>query len=109
MVLWAAFMGYYDPLELLSMLTRNTYGDLSNPASTIEMIHQLSNEFLLVAVLQAGVLRCTSERRVWKVFLVCLLLADAVHLFNLGTVGIGLSEGALVGMAAIRVAFLLSQ
>lgn len=109
MVLWAAFMGYYNPLELLSMLTRKTYGNLSTPDATIEMIHQLANEYLLVAVLQAGILRCTSEDGVWRVFLGCLLLADAVHLFNLGTVGIGLSEGVLIGMAVIRVTFLLGQ
>ena len=108
MVTWAAFMGYYKPLELLSMLTRKTH-DLKQPAPTIQMIHQLSNEYLLVAVLQATVLRCTSERRVWKCFLACLLLADWVHFLNLGldSIGFGLSEGVLIGMGMVRVLFLL--
>lgn len=57
------------------------------PLSTSIAMTQLANLYLGVAILEASVLRATSDVKVWRVFLVGLLLADLGHLYSVWPVG----------------------
>lgn len=57
------------------------------PISTSIVLTQLANLYLGLAVLEASVLRATSDIKVWKVFIIGLLLADIGHLYSVLPVG----------------------
>ena len=59
----------------------------SVPVSTSIAMTQLANLYLGLAMLEAFVLRATSEWAVWRTFIVVLLLADAGHLYSVAPVG----------------------
>lgn len=48
---------------------------------------QLANLYLGLGLLEALVLRATSELRVWRTFLFVLLVADIGHLYSVAAVG----------------------
>jgi hypothetical protein len=57
------------------------------PISTSIVLTQLANLYMGFAVLEACVLRATSDIKVWKVFIIGLLLADIGHLYSVLPVG----------------------
>lgn len=48
---------------------------------------QLANLYLGLAMLEATVLRATTDRAVWNRLLLCLLVADFGHLYSVRAVG----------------------
>lgn len=50
------------------------------PISTSIVMSQLANLYVRLAFLEASVLRATADIKVWKTFLIGLLLADLEHL-----------------------------
>ncbi|KAH7402355.1 hypothetical protein DE146DRAFT_610629 [Phaeosphaeria sp. MPI-PUGE-AT-0046c] len=59
------------------------------PISTSIVLSQLANLYLGLGLLEACVLRATSDRHVWRTFLAILLLADFGHLYSVAPVGRG--------------------
>jgi hypothetical protein len=92
---------YVEPLSILTgavyaAFFQSLYLDLTHaasapgtsvPISTSIVMTQLANLYLGLAFLEALVLRATSDVKVWKVFLVGLLLADFGHLYSVLPVG----------------------
>ena len=58
----------------------NPDGDI--PLVTRIILTQLANLYLLFAINEALVLRCTGDLRVWRTLLLSLLLADLGHLYS---------------------------
>lgn len=57
------------------------------PMSTSIVLTQLANLYLLLSINEALVLRATADLRVWKPFLLGLLIADLGHLYSVRQVG----------------------
>jgi hypothetical protein len=94
---------YLEPLSILTgavyaAFFQSVYLDLTHaasapgpsasvPISTSIVMTQLANLYLGLAFLEASVLRATDDVKVWKVFLIGLLLADVGHLYSVLPVG----------------------
>lgn len=59
------------------------------PISTSIVLSQLANLYLGLGLIEACVLRATSDPAVWRTFLAILLLADFGHLYSVAPVGRG--------------------
>lgn len=95
------FFLYIEPLSTIvgayySSLQQQTYLDLTHalsspqtgiPVSTQIVLAQLSNLYFCFALNEALVLRASSDLRVWRTLLVCLLIADFGHLYSVHAVG----------------------
>ncbi|GAP88480.1 putative NADP-dependent alcohol dehydrogenase-like protein [Rosellinia necatrix] len=57
------------------------------PAGTSVALSQLANLYVLFALNEALVLRCTGDLTVWRVLLLVLLVADLGHLLSLAALG----------------------
>jgi hypothetical protein len=60
---------------------------LSVPLSTSIVLSQLANMYLGLGLLEASVLRATSELKVWRTLLTIMLLADIGHLYSVAPLG----------------------
>jgi hypothetical protein len=92
---------YVEPVSIFTgavyaHLLQATYLDLTHaasapglsvPISTRIVLSQLANLYLGLGLLEAFVLRATSDLKVWRVFLAILLLADVGHLYSVAPVG----------------------
>lgn len=95
------FFLYIEPIATVvgayySALQQQTYLDLTHatsspangiPISTQIVLTQLSNLYLCVAINEALVLRATSDLKVWRTLLICLLIADFGHLYSVNVAG----------------------
>ncbi|KAM0803407.1 hypothetical protein BDR22DRAFT_801674 [Usnea florida] len=79
-----------------SSLQQQTYLDLTHapsspptgiPTSTHIILLQLSNLYFCFALNEALVLRASSDLKVWRTLLLCLLIADVGHLYSVNAVG----------------------
>ena len=61
---------------------------LAIPLSTLIALRQLGNLYACFALSEALVLRSTSDIRVWRAFLICLLIADFGHLATVYPLGV---------------------
>ena len=59
----------------------------SVPISTSIVMTQLANLYLGLTILEACVLRATSHVKVWRTFIIALLIADVGHLYSVAPVG----------------------
>jgi hypothetical protein len=57
------------------------------PISTQIVMTQLANLYLGLGILEASVLRATSDVKVWRAFIIGLLIADVGHLYSVAPVG----------------------
>ncbi|KAF2125883.1 hypothetical protein P153DRAFT_369883 [Dothidotthia symphoricarpi CBS 119687] len=57
------------------------------PISTSIVLTQLANLYLGLAILEASILRASSDVKVWKTFIIALLVADVGHLYSVRLVG----------------------
>ncbi|KAL1843535.1 hypothetical protein VTJ49DRAFT_1128 [Mycothermus thermophilus] len=86
----ATFTGAY-----YAFLGQQTYLDLTHAASSPSPIplgtsiamSQLANLYFAFALSEAVVLRSTSDLRVWRAVLFCLLVADFGHLYTVSPLG----------------------
>ena len=58
------------------------------PMGTSIVLSQLANMYLFFALVEALVLRATSDIRVWKTLLFCLLIGDFGHLYSVHQLGL---------------------
>ncbi|KAK4986251.1 hypothetical protein LTR50_005430 [Elasticomyces elasticus] len=93
-----AYYAFFRPLEYLEL----TYGggggggsgggggggDGPSSATRLIVLRQLANMYLVFALNEALVLRATADPRVWRVLLLCLLIADFGHLSSVRDVGL---------------------
>lgn len=92
---------WLEPLSILvgavyAFFFQSLYLDLTHhasspgrsvPLSTQIVMTQLANLYLGLALLEACVLRATSDLKVWRVFLLGLLVADVGHLYSVRALG----------------------
>ncbi|KAG7291319.1 hypothetical protein NEMBOFW57_001332 [Staphylotrichum longicolle] len=79
-----------------AFLDQRTYLDLTHassapspiPLGTSIAMSQLANMYFAFALSEALVLRSTSDLRVWKAVLFCLLVADFGHLYTVRELGV---------------------
>lgn len=117
-----AYYAHFKPHQylLLTHAPSSPYPTPSDiPLSAHIALTQLANLYLLLALNEALVLRCTSDLRVWKVFLFGLLIADFGHLYSVKDLGWSIywnvgawnkmawgNVGFVYVAAAMRMAFL---
>ena len=85
-----AWIAYFQPFEYMQMTLPSTTQTLLGAATTTETIvlTQLANLYFVFALNEALVLRATTDRAVWSVFLLGLLVADFGHLYSVKAVGV---------------------
>ncbi len=81
-----AFYAFYDQRTYLD-LTHASSAPSPIPLGTSIAMSQLANLYFAFALSEALVLRATSDLRVWKAVLFCLLVADFGHLFTVRVLG----------------------
>lgn len=84
-----AYYAHFDPTEYMR-LTQSLPLAVPPLVSTRETIvlSQLANLYFVFALNEALVLRATSDVRVWKIFLLGLLIADFGHLYSCLPMGV---------------------
>ena len=95
------FFLYIEPFFTIlgtyySLYKQQSYLDLTHlpsspqtgiPLSTQIVLTQLANMYFCVAINEALVLRASSDLKVWRTVLICLLCADFGHLYSVSAVG----------------------
>ncbi|KAK4460172.1 hypothetical protein QBC42DRAFT_272988 [Cladorrhinum samala] len=100
-VLYRLFFLLVEPLAALvgayfAFFDQKTYLELTHAASSTShiptgtsiVLSQLANLYLFFAINEALVLRSTSDLRVWKTVLFCLLVGDIGHLYTVSQLGV---------------------
>ncbi|KAF8863782.1 hypothetical protein BDZ45DRAFT_670022 [Acephala macrosclerotiorum] len=93
-----AFYAHFRPLDYLQLThaSSSAYADASSiPTSTLIVLSQLANLYLLFAINEALVLRSTSDLTVWRTVLFGLLVADFGHLYTVRQLGVEIYWNAL--------------
>lgn len=81
-----AYFAHFDQPTYLD-LTHASSAPSHIPQGTSIAMSQLANLYFAVAIIEALVLRSTSDLRVWKTMLFCLLIADLGHLYTVRSLG----------------------
>jgi len=81
-----AYYAYFGQDEYLR-LTHAASAPSPIPLGTSIALSQLANLYLFFAINEALVLRSTSDVRVWKTVLFCLLVGDLGHLYTVRELG----------------------
>jgi uncharacterized membrane protein len=89
MALVGAYYAYFNKNEYLR-LTHAASAPSPIPLGTSIAMSQLANLYLFFAINEALVLRSTSDVRVWKTVLFCLLVGDIGHLYTVRELGAGI-------------------
>jgi len=133
--LWyRCFCLYIEPLSTIlgayyAFFAQQVYLDLTHasssptggiPVSTSIVLSQLANLYFCFTLNEALILRATTDLRVWRTMLFCLLIADFGHLFTVHPVGLSIywdvlrwnaidwgNLGFVYVGAATRICFLL--
>lgn len=78
-----AFYAFFMPETYLQLLQSSRLaGILAVPTATVVALRGLGNLYLAFALSEALVLRATSDMKVWRMFLLVLLIADFGHLYS---------------------------
>jgi len=83
-----AQFGQSEYLRLTHAASAPATESSSIPTGTSIVLSQLANLYFFFALNEAIVLRSTSDLRVWKAVLFCLLVADFGHLYTLRELGL---------------------
>jgi hypothetical protein len=81
-----AYFAFFDQRTYLD-LTHAVSAPSPIPLGTSIAMSQLANLYFAFALSEAVVLRATSDLRVWKAVLFCLLVADLGHLYTVSELG----------------------
>ncbi|KAF1985185.1 hypothetical protein K402DRAFT_334692 [Aulographum hederae CBS 113979] len=84
----AIYAHFYQHIYLTLTHAASAPASNSIPLSTSIVLTQLANLYLLLAINEALVLRATSDVKVWRVFLLGLLIADFGHLYSVYELGL---------------------
>ncbi|KAG9238175.1 hypothetical protein BJ875DRAFT_437747 [Amylocarpus encephaloides] len=82
-----AYFAHFQPATYLTLTTPLSPSEGELPQSTVIVLTQLANLYLLFALNEAVVLRSTSDLRVWKTVLLGFLIADFGHLYSVNALG----------------------
>lgn len=82
-----AYYAHFQPLQYLQLTHFVSSPTTLIPKSTTIVLSQLANLYLLFAINEALVLRCTSDLKVWRTLLFGLLIADLGHLYSVRELG----------------------
>ncbi|KAI9695514.1 MAG: hypothetical protein M1836_006431 [Candelina mexicana] len=82
-----AYFAHFQPQTYLDLTHAPSSPSLSIPLGTQIVLTQLSNLYLVFALNEALVLRATSDLKVWRTLLFCLLIADLGHLYSVSGLG----------------------
>ncbi|KAH8165731.1 hypothetical protein CIB48_g2547 [Xylaria polymorpha] len=82
-----AFYAHFRQDAYLRLTDAGSAPSSTIPAGTSIVLSQLANLYLLFALNEALVLRCTGDLTVWKVVLLVLLVADFGHLLSVSARG----------------------
>ncbi|APA10677.1 hypothetical protein sscle_06g054470 [Sclerotinia sclerotiorum 1980 UF-70] len=87
--LTGAYYAHFRPLSYLQLTDpiSSPYTQNTIPLSTTIILTQLANLYLLFAINEALILRCTSDLHIWKIVLVGMLVADLGHLYSVRGLG----------------------
>ena len=87
----SAFTGaYYSFFQQETYLVLTHASSAPNgpiPISTQIVLNQLANLYFLFAINEALILRSSTDLKVWRTILFCLLLADFGHLYSVNAIG----------------------
>lgn len=84
-----AYYAYFQPQTYLDLTHHPSSPQPGNiPTSTQIILTQLANLYLLFAINEALILRSTTDLKIWRKVLLCLLLADFGHLYSVGALGV---------------------
>lgn len=86
-ILLGAVYAFFFPSTYLELTHLASSPGHSIPVSTKIVMAQLANLYLGLALLEASVLRTTSDLKVWTTFLIGLLVADFGHLYSVRALG----------------------
>ncbi|KAK4135225.1 hypothetical protein BT67DRAFT_268766 [Trichocladium antarcticum] len=81
-----AYFAHFDQTKYLE-LSHAASAPSPIPLGTSIAMSQLANLYLAFALSEALILRSTSDLRVWKAVLFCLLVADLGHLYTVRVLG----------------------
>jgi len=83
-----AYYAHFQQQEYLRLTYASTTASILGPSIRESIVlSQLANMYAVFALNEALVLRSTSDLRVWKIFLLGLLLADFGHIYSVKSVG----------------------
>jgi hypothetical protein len=82
-----AYFAYFRQDEYLN-LTHAASAPSQIPVGTTIVMSQLANLYLFFAINEALVLRSSTDLRVWKTVLFCLLVGDLGHLYTVKDLGL---------------------
>ena len=85
-----AIYAWFMPEIYLQLTESGSPGILALPTATRIVLRQLGNLYLAFALSEAFVLRSTTDVRVWRSFLLVLLIADLGHLYTCLPLGTGI-------------------
>jgi hypothetical protein len=86
-ILTGAVYAHFFQATYLALTHAASAPGASVPVSTSIVMTQLANLYLGLAILEASVLRVTSDAKVWTTFIIGLLIADVGHLYSVLPVG----------------------
>ena len=86
-ILAGAIYAHFLTSTYLDLTHKPTAPGASVPVSTQIVMTQLANLYLGLAILEASVLRATSDVKVWRTFITGLLIADFGHLYSVAPLG----------------------
>lgn len=78
-----AYYAFFMPETYLQLTQSSRFaGILAMPTATLVALRGLGNMYFAFALSEALVLRTTSDMKVWRMFLLVLLIADFGHLYS---------------------------
>jgi hypothetical protein len=79
-----AYFAYFQPVYYLHLTHASSAPSNASsiPLSTSIVMQQLANLYMLLAVNEALILRTTYDLKVWRIFLLGLLIADVGHIWT---------------------------
>ncbi|KAF2773190.1 hypothetical protein EJ03DRAFT_265450 [Teratosphaeria nubilosa] len=83
-----AYYAWFAQDEYMSLTHYNLSSHLGVSTRESIVLYQLANLYSVFALNEALVLRATHDLKVWKVFLLGLLIADFGHLYSVHAIGI---------------------
>jgi hypothetical protein len=82
-----AYYAWFDQKAYMHLTVPSVLGTTLSTRESI-VLYQLANLYFVFALNEALVLRATNDLKVWKIFLLGLLIADFGHLFSVHDVGL---------------------
>lgn len=84
-----AYYAHFGQTEYLKLTVPSLASSILGPSMVESIVlTQLANMYFVFALNEALVLRATSDRHVWRIFLLGLLIADFGHIYSIRVMGL---------------------